>query len=378
MTILIIGAGIAGATLGVALGKYGVPFELIERRPAMEVAGAGVMLGPNVMAALGPIGLDEAVAARSAPIETVRLLTASGVTLSTSSYKIAGYRYPGMGLHRATLQTLLLDALPMAPRWGVTATRLEDVEGGVEVSFSDGTRGHYALVVDASGAYSKLRDALNPGFALRYAGYTCWRVVVPGHHEGGAVECWGQGRRMGAVPIGDEQTYVFLTRNAPPRAPAPFDDLASFRAEWAEFPAMAQALLAKVSDLAQLRHDDLKDGVAPRWWSPHRVLIGDAAHAVTPNMGQGAGLAIEDAACLAALLAERGCGDDALAQYEAWRRPRALWIQAQSRRIGQVGQLAHGGLRWLRDGAMRMTPDSIAGAGIKRIITDMPGVPLTR
>ena len=85
MTILIIGAGIAGATLGVALAKYGVPFALIERRPRMEVAGAGVMLGPNAMAALGPIGSDEAVAARSAPIGTVRLLTARGDTLSTSS-----------------------------------------------------------------------------------------------------------------------------------------------------------------------------------------------------------------------------------------------------------------------------------------------------
>ncbi len=132
----------------------------------------------------------------------------------------------------------------------------------------------------------------------------------------GVVECWGRGQRLGMVPLGEGRTYVFLTENAPRGAPASFTDVEGLRTRFAGYPAPADALLAKLTSLTHVLHNDLEDGIAPRWWAPRRVLIGDAAHAVTPHMGQGAGLALEDAACLAALLADDG------AQTPRWRGSR--------------------------------------------------------
>jgi 2-polyprenyl-6-methoxyphenol hydroxylase-like FAD-dependent oxidoreductase len=107
------------------------------------------------------------------------------------------------------------------------------------------------------------------------------------------------------------------------------------------------------------------------------VLLGDAAHAVTPNMGQGAGLAIEDACCLADRLSSTAELSVALAEYEALRRPRAEWILERSFSLGRVAQLESGPARWLRDLAVRMTPASVNERALRRIVTDMPGVPLS-
>ena len=127
-----------------------------------------------------------------------------------------------------------------------------------------------------------------------------------------------------------------------------------------------------------LLHDDLEDGLAPRFFGPGVVLLGDAAHPVTPNMGQGAGLAIEDACCLANLLDGDRPLTDLLAAYEALRRPRATWIRDRSYAFGRVAQMTSPVGRWFRDLAVRLTPASVNDRVLRRILTDMPGVPLDR
>ena len=376
MRILIVGAGIGGAALGVALARRGIEAELVEKRAALADAGAGIVLAPNVLAALGPMGLTDAAAAIGVPIRRFTILDQSGAELGRTIPEVPGYAFPPLAFSRAALQAMLHRALPTPARFGVGAERFTPHADGVGVAFSDGSEGRYALVVGADGIRSALRESLNPGFRTRHSGQTCWRVIVAGEHGlDGAVEMWGPGRRFGAVPMGPSSTYLFLTLDAPAGAPAPYADLAGFRALWKDFGGPAPELIGRIPSLDALLHNDLEDGIPARWWAPRQVLLGDAAHAVTPNLGQGAGLAIEDAACLAALLAEGGPTDAVLARYEALRRPCARWIMDQSYSFGQVAHTSNGLLRGIRDLLLRMTPTAIHAGAYARVVRGAEGVP---
>src|SRR4051794_15840048 len=166
--------------------------------------------------------------------------------------------------------------------------------------------------------------------------------------------------------------------NAPAHAAPPFSTLEDFRRHWSGFASPGAEAIAAVHDLGVLLHDDLEDGLAPRFFAPGAVLLGDAAHPVTPNMGQGAGLAIEDACCLANLLAGTRPLPEVLAAYEALRRPRATWIRDRSFTFGRLAQMTSPVGRWFRDLAVRLTPASVNDRALRRILTDMPGVPLER
>jgi len=190
---------------------------------------------------------------------------------------------------------------------------------------------------------------------------------------------------VAACPLGHGQTYVFLTLNRPARAPRQFGSLTEFRELWSDFTGPASRALLALENLDGVLHNDLEDGLAPRFWAPGVALLGDAAHSVTPNMGQGAGLAVEDGCCLANLLpaapleastGTRSVLNDALAEYERLRRPRAEWILKQSYTLGKIAQLESAPLRFLRDWAVRLTPASVNDRALRRIISDMPGVPI--
>jgi len=187
------------------------------------------------------------------------------------------------------------------------------------------------------------------------------------------------------LQLGHGQTYVFLTLNRPARAPRQFGSLTEFRELWSDFTGPASRALLALENLDGVLHNDLEDGLAPRFWAPGVALLGDAAHSVTPNMGQGAGLAVEDGCCLANLLpaapleastGTRSVLNDALAEYERLRRPRAEWILKQSYTLGKIAQLESAPLRFLRDWAVRLTPASVNDRALRRIISDMPGVPI--
>jgi len=181
---------------------------------------------------------------------------------------------------------------------------------------------------------------------------------------------------VGVVPIGQGRTYAFLAVKAPPHAAAPFATVEEFRQCWSDFASPGAEAIAAVHDLRMLLHDDLEDGLAPRFSGPGVVLLGDAAHPVTPNMGQGAGLAVEDACCLANLLDGRRPLSEALAAYEGLRRPRVSWIRDRSYSFGRLAQMTSPAGRWFRDLAMRLTPARVNDGVLRRILTDIPGVPL--
>ncbi|QSQ17066.1 FAD-dependent monooxygenase [Myxococcus landrumensis] len=376
MRVLIVGGGIGGFALGAALARRGVVADIVERRSTYGDEGAGIVLGPNVMAVMKGLALHEDILAVGQQVGQARITDASGEVLQESAYAVPELPLPATALHRSHLLRILRTASP-TPRLGVTVSSLRKGAEGVEVEFSDGAKGRYDVVVGADGIRSTVREFVcGAEVSSRYSGHTCWRVIVDGHFADAVVEMWGRGRRVGIVPIGASQSYVFLTLNAARRAPPAWKDLAQLRALYSDFAGPARGALAALTHVDGMLHNDIEDCSAPTWWKQGVVLLGDAAHAVTPNLGQGAGLAIEDAATLAHLLVTMGPTDAALARYESLRRPRAEWIRDRSWTLGKVAQWEGGFARGVRNAMMRWTPRAATRSALEKMVLDMPGVPI--
>lgn len=376
--MLIAGAGVGGLTLGCALAQRGIEAEVYERAAELKPVGAGLSMQTNALLALRRLGLSEAVKAAGAVLTGVRFCDWKGQTLAEASLApiAAEFGEPMVVIHRARLHEILLEAMgPERLHLGRLATGFEQDAAGVTLTLADGVERGAALV-GADGLRSVVRERLRGAEPLRYAGYTAWRGVCPlpaGGLADWGVEVWGPGMRFGYTPMGEGQVYWFATANAPAGeadGERPREELLRRFAGWAE---PVGTLIASTPEAALLR-TDIFDRRPIGAWSQGRVtLLGDAAHPMTPNLGQGACQAIEDAVVLAECLAETRDPAAAFARYEARRQARARWFVERSWAIGAVGQWEHGGLRALRDAGMRLTPPGaivgqlrtmVAGSGL--------------
>jgi 2-polyprenyl-6-methoxyphenol hydroxylase-like FAD-dependent oxidoreductase len=253
---------------------------------------------------------------------------------------------------------------------GTTVEHLADRGDVVEVKLSNGTAAEFDWVVGADGLQSRTRSQVFGETAPVYSGYTCWRFVVdcpPGLDR--MQEMWGRGLRFGLVPLAKDRVYCFTCANMP----ADTEDTADgrvdrFRARFEGFGGFAPAALAQITKPEQLIHNDLADLPKHPWFKGRVLLIGDAGHATTPNMGQGAGMAIEDAAVLCEMLSGGEPWADVVQAFAARREPRVRFIVDQSRRIGRVGQIENALLAALRDWMMWATPQRLTKAAARRAI----------
>jgi 2-polyprenyl-6-methoxyphenol hydroxylase-like FAD-dependent oxidoreductase len=352
--VIVVGGGIAGLSAGIAMRRTGHEVVVLERAPRIDPVGAGITLFANAMRALDRLGVGEAVAARGAAATRSAILTSDGRELT----RVPADLLEGtIALHRADLQAELAAAAGEV-RLGVEVTVVEQGDDAVIAVSADGREEQGDLLVGADGLSSIVRRAI-ADVSIRYAGYTAWRGVssVP-VGPGRLTESWGVGERFGLVDIGRGRTYWFATKNTPEGEP---DEPGGRKAEilrrfsgWHEpIAAVAEA----TDDSAILRNDVYYLESLPRWSKGRVVLVGDAAHATTPGVGQGAAQAIEDAVVLAERLAGSGELATALAEYEAIRRPRAEAVLKMSRRADKAAQLASP-LGWrLRNAIVRRLPE---------------------
>jgi len=372
--VLVVGGGIGGLALAIALKRAQIPVEIWERVPMYKPVGAGIGLAINAMAVLRALGVGARVEAGGAVIQRFRITDQHDRAISvvdlTEAARVHG---PSIGIHRGALHEALVAAAADIPfRAGLSVQSLQPHADGVHVEATTGDRGDYALVVGADGIRSRVRELTFGAIEPTYAGYTCWRSVLD--NRGGLIdstEMWGRGRRVGLVPIGSGQIYVFTTINQPRRVmDAAPGRVARFRQNFGGFAGPFQQLLTQITDADQLLHNDIEEVWLDGWHRGRVVLLGDAAHAMTPNTGQGAGMALEDAWVLARELARAPTVAQALQTYETIRVPRVRAIHRASRLFGRVAQWEHPAACALRNTMFRAIPGRVQLRGMKRLIED--------
>ena len=364
----IVGAGPGGLTAAVALRSVGYEVEVLERAPEVRAVGAGITLQVNAMRMLEAVGMAEPMKAHGAVLQHGCIARADGSSLAGMS-GLDAWSQPGVCIHRGVLAQVLLDALPAeVVRCG---QRVEDVTPDGVVTLLGGETRTYDAVIGADGIHSAVRRGLFGEKPLRYAGYTCWRGIASVRCEA-LTERWGRGLRFGSVPLPDDQTYWFACENAPAGGTDGTDPIAELLERFADFEPAVHAQIRATEEV--MRHDLYDLAPLDRWTRGRGTLLGDAAHAMTPNLGQGAGQAIEDAVVLAHVVQERGL-PDALEVYEAQRRPRARRFVDQSWRMGQMAQWENGLATALRNLAMNATPGWVMARSMQDIYgVDVPAL----
>lgn len=369
----IIGGGIAGLTTAIALRRTGFETILFEAAPAIQPLGAGLALAANAMQAFGRLGLADQVVQQGRQLDAFTILDERGKVVTRTDSRGLSQRYGinNFAIHRADLHGVLLAQLPPAAiQTGKRAIGIDQQPNGVLVHFDDGNyhRTDYLLVAD--GIHSLLRQQLLPGSTPRYAGYTCWRAVVhwPGNPLHEATETWGSQGRVGVVPLTGDRVYWFACVNAPAHSPAMRrTTVAQLAGRFARYHAPIPDLLARTPDENLLWNDIIDLNPLTHYAFGRTLLLGDAAHATTPNLGQGDCQAIEDAVVLADELVNNDSPATAFAAFERRRLPRTHYITNTSWRLGQVAQAANPLLISLRNSLFRHLPDSVNERQLKTL-----------
>ncbi|GIF04189.1 FAD-dependent monooxygenase [Actinoplanes siamensis] len=378
----VVGGGIGGLAAAVALHRAGWTVAVHERSPAPKPAGAGLTLWPNAVRALHALGLAEALRSRAAPLTGSGVRRPDGRWLSRTdaSQVISRHGAPQLAIMRADLVELLASALPPGClRLGADITGADAGGPDRQASIRCGDRLVPAdLVVAADGVNSRLRQTLWPTQPpARYCGYVAWRAVVrsPATAIGAASETWGRAERFGVVPIGHDLVYLYATANSPARKPGA-DELAELRRRFRHWHEPIPALLDAITPDGLLRHDIMAVQPSPRRLHTGRMaLLGDAAHAMEPNLGQGAGLAIEDAVVLAHAVTGASSTVSGLAHYSRARAGRVTRLARQSRLLGRITQSPSAAVVALRDVATRLIPDRLALRGFDAAANWHPPAP---
>jgi 2-polyprenyl-6-methoxyphenol hydroxylase-like FAD-dependent oxidoreductase len=368
---IVIGAGIGGLATGIALRRAGCEVEVYERADDLRHVGAGISLWANAIRALDHLGVGAAVRSASVPYDVAGLRTWDGTVLASASTELLARRVgtPVIVVHRAELQSALLTAFG---REGLhldsTCTGFEQDPSGVSTTFSDGRRVRSDVLIGADGLHSAIRRQLHGAAPARYAGCTAWRSVVTfSAQHVRASESWGHGSVFGQVPMTGGRVYWYATRREPAggRSASEKHELLQIFKGWHE---PIEALIQAADEPTIIRNDIYDRPPITTWGAGRVTLVGDAAHPMTPFMGQGGCQALEDAVVLGRCLQQGGRVTESLRAYERVRVPRANAFVDRSWTAGRIAQLQHPLAVAARNAMFRMISPRLMTASLARAI----------
>ena len=371
--ITIIGGGIAGLTTAIALNKKGFKTQIFESASEINAVGAGLGLGANAIMAFDRLGLKNEVIERGRALPSFSIYDQKKKLITrTDSHKVsARYGVDNFTIHRAELHQLLLSKIDtQSIHTNKKVKNIQQKENSVLVKFQDGTIHETEFLIAADGIHSTVRKILLPDVEPRYSGYTCWRAVLENTNLNltESSETWGTKGRFGIVPLAGNKVYWFACVNSS-RNNSGFKN---FKAKdildhFQEFHEPIPSVLKETKDENLLWNDifDLKP--INKFAYDNILLVGDAAHATTPNLGQGACQAIEDAVVLTSELSKVTDVRQAFRNFEKRRVARTQSIVNTSWKIGKVAQLENKILVGLRNFVFRITPSSVSEKQLEKL-----------
>lgn len=368
---IVIGAGIGGLAAAIAIRQAGLQVKVFERAAALRDVGAGISLWANAIHALGRLGLAGPLQAASAPYAIDGLRTWDGRRLVSVSLAELEHQVgvPIVVLHRAELLAMLREACGERDvQLGASCVSVHQDADGVRATFADGSSAQADVLIGADGLYSVVRSALHGERPPRYAGCTAWRAVVPFPAQAvQAAESWGHGSVFGQVPMSGNRVYWYATKNGP-EGQRQGNEKAELLRLFHDWHAPIGELI-EATDASAILRNDIYDRPGLKSWGRGCVtLLGDAAHPMTPYLGQGGCQALEDAVVLGHCLREARTVEAALRAYERQRIPRANALVDRSRLIGRVAQLEQPWIVYLRNSAFQLVSPSLQARQLARIV----------
>jgi 2-polyprenyl-6-methoxyphenol hydroxylase-like FAD-dependent oxidoreductase len=368
---VIVGGGIGGLATAAGLLRRGWSVQVLEQAPEFTEVGAGISLWPNAFRALDAIGIGDAVRAVGAQEVTGGIRDHRGrpiVRAEISSPTAAATMF-----HRAELLSALLGTVP---REHLTAgTRVHAVRNAGDRAVVEHDHGTLTadVVIGADGVRSTVRTQLwTLAEPPRYAGVSSWRTVISGFGSVPGGESWGPGALFGVIPMSRDRVYCYASAAVPSGRMSADGELATLRRRFGTWHDPIAALLEAAREEEVLRHDVYHLPPLDGYVNGRAVLVGDAAHAMTPNLGQGACQSLEDAATLAVLLGSESNVDTALREYNALRVRRSQAIASRSRSTGRLSQLRSPVAIALRNAAVRLLPGSVFARSINSVLDWTP------
>lgn len=358
----IVGGGIAGLTLSVALKRRGIKNTVFESAAELKPVGAGIIMANNAMQIFKKMGIDHEIASAGNRISSMNITDKNLKLISVMELTAFEKKYGvfNVAIHRSDLITILakhagFENIQMNKR----LRAIQSNQSGFELNFEDQSASSCAFLFGADGIHSKVRQQLFKENTLRSTAQMCWRGVckytLPEMYLHQAFEAWGKGKRFGFVKINDNQVYWYALKNIGKKS---IDHEHLLNVFYDFHPEIKKILEATPKE--NIIQGELMD-LAPihSWHKPNVCLLGDAAHATTPNLGQGANQAIEDVYAIAKLL-DAGTALNSIGEsYQKMRIKKAHRVVNTSRMLGSISQYENALAIAIRNFILKSTPASV-------------------